>query len=113
MSNKKIGISCASLAARYGQKEALEICAKSGFDAVDFGLECSGVRNEPVYQKSDEEIVDCFKALKARADDLGLMISQTHGRCTTYTQEDFCEWVRRVCRRDLKYTRASGEQLLS
>lgn len=109
MSTKRISISCAALASRYGQKEALEICAKSGFDAVDFGLENFGVRNEPVYQKSDEEIIDHFKALKARADELGLMISQTHGRCTTYTpEEEYNKWVRWVCRRDLLATAAIG-----
>ena len=85
MSTKRIGISCRALAVRYGQKEAFDICAKSGFDAIDCGL--GGIESIH-WKKSDEEIVDHFKSLKAHADALGLMISQTHGLCRTYTPDE-------------------------
>ena len=94
MSNKKIGISCESAVVRYGELKALELCAAAGFDAVDFGLEHYGTPKDEIYKKSDEEIFAHFATIKRRADELGLEISQTHGRCATFRQheEDYNEW---------------------
>ncbi len=62
---------------------AIEIAAEIGADAVDFDT-CSSRwdyrKSESVFSKSDEEIVAYCKALKKRADELGLIIGQTHGR---------------------------------
>nr|MBQ4318262.1 sugar phosphate isomerase/epimerase [Clostridia bacterium] len=109
MSNKKIGISCGVLQRRYGPKEALEICACAGFDAVDFNLEHYGLEKDNVYRMTDDEIVDYFADIKKRADELGILISQTHGRSRSYIpDENYSEWVRSVSRLDLLSTAALG-----
>ena len=81
----KIGLSILPLQERYGDREALEIAKNMGADAVDFGLENFGGRYDfrnpnSVYARSEEEIRAYFTDLKAHADRLGLIISQTHGR---------------------------------
>ena len=84
MKRKLIGISCGVLARRYGDIRALEMCADAGFDAVDFNLMHFDVSKDTIYLRSDEEIVVYFEQLKRRAEELGLIISQTHGRTATY-----------------------------
>lgn len=93
---KKIGISSYYLQNLFGPTRALEILAASGFDSVDFDLGEYGVGKDEIY-KSDEAMLEHFTRIKERADELGLIISQTHGRCCTYTPEkkqcDFAKWV--------------------
>lgn len=110
MSKKRIGINCKALCIRYGELKALEICAASGFDAVDFGLEHFSVSENGIYKASDEEIFDFFNSIKKRADELGLMISQTHGRCATYCPNDefYNREVLENTKRDLLATAALG-----
>lgn len=110
MSEKKLSISFGVLQRRYGPKEALEICAKAGFDAVDFDLDSYGFPSDPIYKKSDEEIVEYFKDIKKRADELGIIIGQTHGKCKAYVPDDdaYNEWVYQASRRDLLATAALG-----
>ena len=83
---RKVSISTATLQRRYGTRQALEIAAEIGADAVDFSL-CStyDVRDKnSVYSKSDEEIIRHFTELKEYAKNLGLEIAQTHGRGEGY-----------------------------
>jgi hypothetical protein len=54
---KKIGISIGALQQLYGEKRALEICAESGFNAVDFNLKKYGRDNFPVYADGDEAVI--------------------------------------------------------
>ena len=110
MSKKRIGINCEALCIRYGELKALEICAAAGFDAVDFGLERFSVSGDGIYNASDEEICDFFKLIRKRADELGLMISQTHGRCATYRPNDelYNREVLENTKRDLLATAALG-----
>lgn len=80
---KKIGFSIGKLQDTYGDMQALEIAAKLGADAVDFAThnERWDYRNpDSVYSRSDEEIAAYFTALRNKAAQLGLTISQTHGR---------------------------------
>lgn len=84
---KKIGISCGSLVKRYGIDRGLEICKESGFDAVDFNLERYKLGDE-VYGGSEDAFESHFDAIKRKAADLELEISQTHGRCGTYHPND-------------------------
>lgn len=93
MSAKKISIAIGILQDMYGDMRALEIAAEIGADAVDF--DTSGGRwnccnQNSIFSKSDEEIVAYCKALKKRADELGLIIGQTHGRITAFKGET--EW---------------------
>lgn len=81
----KIGLSIGALQARYGDKEALRIAKEIGADAVDFGLEDFNGRydyrnKDSIYSAPEEKLCEYFSDLKKYADELGLEISQTHGR---------------------------------
>lgn len=84
---KKIGLTCNAVTRRYGIDRGLEICKESGFDAIDFGLGGYTLR-EGIYAASDDEFESHFAAIKKKADDLELIISQTHGRAGTYWPDD-------------------------
>ena len=106
---KKIGISIGALQAVYGEKRALEICAESGFDAVDFNLKIYGRGDFPVYSDGDEAVLEHFGRLGEYAKSLGLEISQTHGRNRIATPDAvFCEQMKWVSRMDLLATKALG-----
>ena len=79
-----VGISLTSLQKRYGDVRALEIAREIGADAVDFSTSNAPYWDfqhpDSPYARSDEELVAYFEMLKQRADALGLVISQTHGR---------------------------------
>jgi len=79
---RKVGISSKYLQQKYGDKKALEIAAKIGADAVDFALDIKNDyrRKDSIYSKDEEAIISYYKELKEYADNLGLIISQTHGR---------------------------------
>ncbi len=82
---KLVGISTFTLQSLYGDFKALEIAKAIGADAVDFSLDTYSVLNKnSIYSKSEEEIVSHFTAVKKKADELGLIISQTHGRLRIY-----------------------------
>lgn len=82
---KLVGISTFTLQSLYGDYKALEIAKAIGADAVDFSLDTYSVLNKSsIYSKSEEEIVAHFTAVKKKADELGLIISQTHGRLRIY-----------------------------
>lgn len=99
---KKIGISCAQIVSRFGIERGLEICKKSGFDAVDFGLEDYHTKSS-VYFGSLDEFESHFYAIKKKAIDLELEISQSHGLCRTYLPNDEKqrEWVHIITEKDL------------
>lgn len=104
---KKIGLSTGALQLKYGDERALEICAAAGFDSADFDLSIR--RFDKYADATDDEITDYFSALKAKADSLGLALSQTHGRVTSYTpDEKFCEFVKKAARFDLLATKILG-----
>jgi len=105
---KRIGISSYFLQEAFGPFEALEIVRNSGFDAVDFDLGQYGVGNDKIY-KSDEAMLEHFTSIRERAAELGLTISQTHGRCTTYTPDkEYSDFARWVSERDLFATSILG-----
>ena len=60
---KKIGISIGALQSVYGETRALEICAESGFDAVDFNLKKYGRDEFPIYSDGDEAVIEYFSKL--------------------------------------------------
>lgn len=103
--NKKIGISIGGLQGRFGDREALAIAKRIGADAVDFSLDKKGDDYRiagSVYSKSDEEIAAYFRELGEYARELGLVISQTHGKITGFRdirEEDdaLVENIRRDC----------------
>ena len=108
---KKIGISCGTIVSKYGYEKAFELCKESGFDAVDFDLQRFGkyMGASDIYNASEDEFEAYFTAIKNKAESLGLEISQTHGRCRTYTPDEMqCEYTRWVSEKDLKATRVLG-----
>ncbi|MBQ8803295.1 MAG: sugar phosphate isomerase/epimerase [Tyzzerella sp.] len=79
--DRKVGLSIVRLQNVYGDRRALEIAKEIGADAVDFNLDNKDYRNpDCIYSKGDEAVIEYYKGLKAYADELGLMISQTHGK---------------------------------
>ena len=85
---KQIGISTFEFQSLYGDLKAIEIAHEIGADAVDFNLNCySCAQSDSIYSKSDEEIISYFSKIKEKADELGVYISQTHGRIRIYHGE--------------------------
>ncbi len=87
-----VGISLGQLQKKYGDIRALEIAKEIGADAVDFN-----VANAPhwdyrestsVYSLPEEQIVAYFQKIRQKADELGLIISQTHGRLRGYRLDE-------------------------
>ena len=106
---KKIGISIGALQSVYGETRALEICAESGFDAVDFNLKKYGRDEFPIYSDGDEAVIEHFSKLGEYAKSLGLEISQTHGRNRIATKDDdFCRQMQWGSRMDLLATKSLG-----
>ena len=105
---KKIGISCSALVRQYGYERGLEICKESGFDAVDFGVNAHSLKSAAY--ASDDALETYFDAVRRKAEDLELEISQTHGRTGTYWPEDeeHNEEVRLLTERDLHATAVLG-----
>lgn len=107
---KKLGISCETIVKKYGYGKAFEVCKESGFDAVDFDLNRFGKGDEfDIYHASEDQFEEHFVKIKDKAKSLELEISQTHGRCRTYTpDENKCAYARWVSEKDLRATRLLG-----
>lgn len=85
--DKKISLSVGRLQRVYGDREALNIAKRAGFDAVDFDTCASRWdyrRPDSVFARSDDEIASYFADLRRHADAIGLEIGQTHGRITGF-----------------------------
>ena len=79
--NKKISMSLIELQEGYSDRYALEVAKKIGLDGLDFSLlEHSVAKEGDLYTKPLEEIVAYYTDLKKYADELGIVIPQTHGR---------------------------------
>ncbi len=106
---KKIGLSCKSVLKRYGVDAGLELIKRSGFDAIDFGLE-SYKLGDAIYGGSDDAFESHFDAIRRKAAELELEISQTHGRCVTYWMgnDEHNEATVEVSRLDLRATALLG-----
>ena len=107
----KLGISCQRIVHQLGYEKAFELCKESGFDAVDFGLGNYGKQDNPtdLYLASEDQFISFFTSVKEKANSLGLEISQTHGRFTSYTpDEKQCAYARWVTEKDLKATGLLG-----
>ena len=107
---KKIGISLFNLQRLYGDRRALEIASEIGADAVDVNLDPNSISVEgSVYTKSDEEIVEYFTELGNYARELGLIVSQTHGRLRICKNDPALDPIcLEDARRDLLATKALG-----
>lgn len=105
---KKLGLSTGAMQKAFGAIGTLELAAKSGFDAIDLDLEIYGGGSDPIY-KSFDAMEEHFTKIKERAHELGITVSQTHGRCRTYTpDEKDCVFARWASERDLYATKLLG-----
>ena len=105
---KKLGLSTGAMQRAFGPIGTLELAAKCGFDAIDLDLELYGGGSDAIY-KSFDAMDEHFTKIKERADELGIIISQTHGRCRTYTpDEKDCIYARWASERDLYATKLLG-----
>ena len=79
---KLVGIAIGAIQRKYGDREALRIAKEFGADAVDFDLDGGfDIRDDKsIYSKDDCAVSEYFESLGQYARDLGLIISQTHGR---------------------------------
>lgn len=100
---KKIGLHVAGIQKEYGDKRAIEFVKEAGADAIDFALRYEDFRREDsVYSKGDEAVIAYYSELKAYADKLGLVFSQTQGRISGFVNDkeqddDLVENVRLDC----------------
>ena len=106
---RKIGISCGPVVRTYGLEKGFEIIKRSGFDAVDFDLMRYKL-NAGVYAGSEDEFCSHFDAIRKKAEDLELEISQTHGRTGVYrlNEDKYNEDAIEVSKYDLKATAMLG-----
>ncbi len=82
---RMVGISLGNLQSKFGDEEALRIAKSIGADAVDFNVHGHDYRKaSSLFSKSDEEIYEYYDNLRKVADELGLVISQTHGRISGF-----------------------------
>lgn len=82
---RMVGISLGNLQSKFGDEEALRIAKSIGADAVDFNVHGHDYRKaSSLFCKSDEEIYEYYDNLRKVADELGLVISQTHGRISGF-----------------------------
>ena len=107
---RKIGISLYNLQRLYGDKRAIEIAKEIGADAVDFMTDAQSVsKPDSVYAKSDEKIINYYTELGNFARELGIEISQTHGRLRICKNDPELD---KICledaRRDLLAAKALG-----
>ncbi len=87
--DKKVGLSIWKLQATYGDMQALDKAKELGCDTVDFSLENRDCRREgDKYSLSDEEIVEYYSAIGRHAKEIGIEISQTHGRIKGYMDDE-------------------------
>lgn len=85
---KLVGLSIGAIQWRYGDREALRIAKEIGCDAVDFTLEDQEPDKEgSVYYRGEDYVREYYGELGAYAKELGLIVSQTHGRCCSYIND--------------------------
>lgn len=110
MSKYLVGLSIGEYQWKYGDQRALEIAKEIGCDAVDFTLEDQEPDKEScVYYKGEDHVREYYQRLGTCAKELGLIVSQTHGRCSSYKKDE--EWNRKTLektRLDLIATKALG-----
>ncbi len=78
-----VGLSIGALQKKYGDLRAIEIAREIGADAVDFSIDDGDAdyRNEnSVYSKGVDAIGEYYTKVKEKADSVGIIINQTHGK---------------------------------
>ena len=72
---KKIGLSIFSFQQKYGDVKAIEMAKLTGCDCVDIDLSCMDLnKNGSIYQKSEDEILTHYDAVRRKAEELEIKI---------------------------------------
>ncbi len=79
----KIGLACGRMIAAYGFDKAFEMLKKSGFDAVDIGVERWILELDSAFSGSEDDLMEYFDNMRKSAENYELEISQTHSVNTT------------------------------
>ena len=102
MKKISINIGGSSYREQHGIDKVLELCKKSGFDAIDFNLECYKLE-DTIYGGSEDAFCSHFHSIAKKAKELELEIYQTHGRCRTCTPDPTqTAYFFEVCEKDFK-----------
>ena len=79
--DRKVSVSLRLLQKRHGDFYALEVAKKIGADGLDFSFSKEDYRKpDSIYAKSHSEFIAHYSALRTKAQELGIAISQAHGR---------------------------------
>ncbi len=105
----KIGAANYSLSKMVGEKRAIEILAKAGFDSIDFSLSESDVLNDRKLfsEFSDEQFDEYFLEVKRILDKNKISVEQTHGHTGQFvwtSTEDYFN----IAVRDIRATAILG-----
>ncbi len=94
---------------RIGVDRAFELIAKSGLDAIDFGLLIGYNNPLPIMSADEDEFVAYYTNLKKIADKYGVEIGQTHAffPCE-YDNEDRFNWLVKQFERNIHATAILG-----
>ena len=88
---RRVSISLYPFIDKYGEFGALEAAKLAGADAVDFNLSakrCDYRKADSVYSKGDEAVYNHFHSLYEKACELGIEVCMTHGRLSTFKNDD-------------------------
>ena len=87
-----ISISIGAFQQKYGDIEALNIAKRIGADAVDFNTASRKIYDYRIpdspYNKTDEELIEYYTAIRKHAESIGIKIAQTHGRMHMYVRDE-------------------------
>ena len=108
--DKKIGLSIFSLQSLYGDLKAIEMAKLTGCDCIDLDIGSNSIVNkQSIYSKSEDELLSYYDAVKKKADEVGLIIEQTHGRLSIYgNNPEFDDAVLENARLDCLVTKTLG-----
>lgn len=87
--SKKISISIGMAQRHFGEEQAMRFAAAAGFDGIDLALTAYGetAALPDIYSMDDYELTKYFTRIKNLADDLGLVIAQSHNLSGAYTPD--------------------------
>ena len=98
---------------KIGAEKAFEMIAKSGLDAIDFGLLVGYNEPLPIMSADEDEFVAYYTNLKKIADKYGVEIGQTHAffPCE-YDNEDRFNWLLNQLERNIHATALLGSKYI-
>lgn len=81
----KIGTGAIVPIRTFGLEKGLEVLAKAGFEAIDYGL--PEVKKPEILQESDEVIAAYYADVRKKVEQNNLYVNQTHAPTPTFSEE--------------------------